>query len=245
MKKTPSGIMKKILITKEGKKFYVKDTSKDYHCQFGYVKAEDLKKRKVVTNTGKEMYVIKPTFKDKFKKIKRGAQIIPLKDIGTIITETGINNKTTVVDAGSGSGALALYIAKHAKKVYSYDIREDHLKIARKNKQYLGLKNIEFNNHNVYENIPVKSDVVILDLPEPWEAIKSVEKSLRPGGYVVSYSPTIPQTADFVNNLSERFIHERTIEIILRNWEIDGRKVRPRSKGIGHSGFISISRKIR
>ena len=40
----------KVLMTKQGKKFLVKDTKKDYHCQYGFIKKEDLKNGLVKTN---------------------------------------------------------------------------------------------------------------------------------------------------------------------------------------------------
>ena len=49
-------MFKLILLSKEGKKFFVKDINADYHCQFGFVTAADLKKAKpgtaVKTNKG-------------------------------------------------------------------------------------------------------------------------------------------------------------------------------------------------
>ena len=91
-----------------------------------------------------------------------------------------------------------------------------------------------------------KIDLIVLDLPEPWKAIDAARKSLKVGGFLVSYSPSIPQTTDFVNDINKDkdFVHVKTSEIIERNWEIDGRKVRPRSQQIGHSGFISFVRRI-
>ena len=88
--------------------------------------------------------------------------------------------------------------------------------------------------------------MVILDLPEPWLAIPSAKKALKVGGFLVSYSPSVPQMMDFVNaiNKDENFTHIKASEIIEREWEIDGRKVRPRSQQIGHSGFISFARRI-
>jgi len=52
--------------------------------------------------------------------------------------------------------------------------------------------------------------------------------------------------SDFVNkiNIDENFVHVKTSEIIEREWEIDQRRVRPKSQAIGHSGFISFVRKI-
>lgn len=244
--------VEKILITKQGKKFYVKDSSKDFHCQFGLIKASDLKKAKpgsvVKTNTDKELYVIEPNFVDIYRKIKRGAQIIPLKDIGSIITETGLNPKSKVVDAGAGSGGLSCFMATIAKEVTTYDIRDDFIKIVEKNKESLGLKNLKIKKGSVYDSITEKNvDIVTLDLPEPWEAVDNAEKALKAGGFMVSYSPTIPQVMDFIKAIkeNEKLIFLKTIEIIERDWDVDGRKVRPATQKIGHSGFLTFVRKVR
>jgi len=89
-------------------------------------------------------------------------------------------------------------------------------------------------------------DLITLDLPDPWNALGTVEKSLKIGGFLVSYSPTIPQVMDFINiiNKKERFIHLKTIELIQREWEIDQRKVRPMTTQTVHTGFLSFVRKI-
>ena len=63
---------------------------------------------------------------------------------------------------------------------------------------------------------------------------------------MVSYSPSIPQVIDFVNAVrkNESFVYLKTVEIIEREWEVEERRVRPKSKGIGHSGFLSFARKV-
>src|SRR3989338_4971435 len=113
--------IKKILITRHGKKFYAKDLESDVHTQYGFVKKEDIEKSNegdlLKSNTEKEFFVFNPSFIDLYRKIKRDAQIIPLKDIGFIIAETGINRESKVLDAGSGSGALACFLAAIAKEV--------------------------------------------------------------------------------------------------------------------------------
>lgn len=240
-----------VLITAKGKKFYVKDKSKDLHTQYGYIKAAELAKVKpgttLTTNTGTKLTVLKPSFIDIYKKIKRIAQIIPLKDIGSIITETGINNKSKVLDAGAGSGGLACFLAHIAKEVITYDIREDFIKIVEHNKELLDLSNLKIKQGSVYDSVKEKNfDLFTLDVPEPWLAIKTAEKALQVGGFFVSYSPTIPQVSDFVEALkrSDKLIHLKTIEITEREWDVDCRKVRPRTQGIGHSGFITFARKI-
>ncbi|MEK6868976.1 MAG: methyltransferase domain-containing protein [Nanoarchaeota archaeon] len=240
--------MMKVLISKNDK-FLVKDTSKDYHTKYGFFKKEDLKKsgKAIKTNTGKEFSIFNPYFIDLYKKIKRDAQIIPLKDIGLILAETGINNKSKIVDAGAGSGALCCFLANIAKEVTTYDIREDFIEIVKHNIDYLKLKNVKIKNKNIYDGIDEQNvDLIVLDLPEPWNAIEAAKKALKIGGFLVSYSPTIPQTADFINKINNDndFAHIKTSEIIEREWEVDGRKVRPKSQQIGHSGFVSFVRRI-
>ena len=240
--------MMKVLISKNDK-FLVKDISKDYHTKHGFFKKEDLKKsgKAIKTNTGKEFSIFNPYFIDLYKKIRRDAQIIPLKDIGLIVAETGVNNKSKVVDAGSGSGALCCFLANIAKEVITYDIREDFIEIVNHNVAYLKLKNVKIKNKNVYDGIDEKNaDLIVLDLPEPWNAIEAAKKALKVGGFLVSYSPTIAQTADFVNSINKdkNFVHVKTSEIVEREWEVEGRKVRPKSQGIGHSGFVSFVRRV-
>ena len=95
------------------------------------------------SNTNKEFFIFAPAFIDLYRKIKRDAQIIPLKDIGLIIAETGINKESKVLDAGSGSGALACFLASISKEVVTYEIREDFIEIVKSNIEFLGLKNIK------------------------------------------------------------------------------------------------------
>ncbi len=243
--------IQRVLITKQGRKFYAKDLNQDLHTQYGYIKKDDLKKANegdlIKSNTNKEFYIFSPAFIDVYKKIKRDAQIIPLKDIGLIIAETGINKESKILDAGSGSGALSCFLASLAKEVVTYEIREDFIEIVKSNIEFLGLKNIKIKNKNIYEEIDERSiDVVTLDVPEPWKALDNCARALNSGGFLVSYSPSIPQVADFVNALrnNENYVYIKTIELIEREWEVEERKVRPKSKGIGHSGFLSFARKV-
>jgi tRNA (adenine57-N1/adenine58-N1)-methyltransferase len=240
----------KILIGPEGKKFYLKDISQDFHCQFGLIKKEDLKKKDgsiVKTNTGKELTIFTSSFIDSYKRIKRGAQIITRKDAAMIIAETGINQNSKVVDSGAGSGALSCLLANICKEVTTYELREDFTKIVEKNKEFLNLKNLKIKNKNIYEGITEKNiDLITLDLPEPWLAIEPAKKALKGGGFIVNYSPTIPQVMDFVSKINKEngLIHLKTMELIQREWEVQDRKVRPKTTQTVHTGFLTFCRKI-
>jgi tRNA (adenine57-N1/adenine58-N1)-methyltransferase len=239
----------KILITPVGRKFHYNGS--DLHTQFGFVRKEAIDKAKpgdvLLTNTGKEMTLMEASFLDVYKKIKRGAQIIPLKDLGKVIAETGIDRTSLVLDAGGGSGATTCFLANIAKKVYTYEIREDFHKIVEHNIKFLGLKNVVLKRADIYEGIREKKlDLMMLDLPEPWKVLPHIA-ALNVGGFLVSYSPTIPQVSDFVEavKLDKRLLYLKTTETIEREWEIEGRKVRPMSQAIGHSGFLVFCRRIK
>ena len=243
--------IKLVLVSSSGKHLYVRNLSQDYHCQYGLVKKEDLKKIKgsgtVKTNTNVELSAFAPGFTDLYRKLKRAPQIIPLKDMGSIVAETGVNKHSFVVDAGSGSGALALFLANIVGKVVSYEIRKDFAAVAEENVKFLKLKNVTIKNKDVYEGIDEKDvDVITLDLPEPWKALSAVDKALKIGGFVVSYSPTTPQVSDFTAaaTKNKNLLYLKTIEIIQREWEFNERVVRPKSQPIGHSGFLTFLRKI-
>lgn len=244
--------IKKLLMTRDGRSFYIRSMSKDVHTQFGYIKAADIKKADVgdelVTNKGKKMFLLDAGFIDVYGKIKRGAQIVPRKDIGLILAETGVNKKSRVVDAGGGSGALTLMLANSVKEVVTYEIREDFYKIVDENVKFLGFKNVTLKNDDIYKGVAEKNvDLMTLDLPEPWLVIEHAAKALVPGGYLVSYSPSVPQMMDFVNEVlrNDNFLHVKSCEVMEREWEVHERKVRPKTQMIGHSGFLSFCRLIK
>ena len=240
---------KQVVISRE-RFYFVEDESKDFHCTEGIISKKDLKKKpgsRIKTNKDKEFIIINPSFIDLYKKIKRLPQIIPRKDIGLIIAETGINKNSRIVDAGSGSGGICLFLSNLVKEVTTYEINVEYSKLVKENIKFLGLKNIKIKNKNIYKGIDENDlDLVILDVPEPWNAIRSAENALKVGGFLVSYSPSVPQVMDFVNTISksDSFIVLKTVEIIERNWEINERKVRPVSRAIGHSGFLTFVRRI-
>jgi len=230
-------------------KFVVKRADQDFHSKHGFIRKDDLKNNKAVTNTGVEFSLFESPFIDMYDRKKRMAQIITQKDIGTIICETGLGKDSTVLEAGSGSGALCCFLANICKKIISYEIREDHLAVAKENAQMLGMENITFKMADVRDKIAEKNvDVVVLDMPDPWNALANASKALKLGGFLVVYSPTIPQVMDTVaavnSSHKDTLQHISTFETIQRPWEIDERKVRPFSSYINHTAFLTFIRKV-
>lgn len=231
---------------RKARKYYVSDDSRDFHCNEGIVSKEDLAKEDgtvIASNKGHEFVVFNPQFTDEYARMTRGPQMIPLKDIGLILTTCGLNKDSVVMEAGVGSGGLGVVLSSVCKKVISYEIREDHIEVAEKNKRRLNLENWEIKQGDITEDVSEEGfDTIVLDMPNPWDA--KVGEALKVGGYLVSYSPSMPQVMDFVENVGENFEVIKTVRVMEEEWEVYGRKVRPISGSIIHSGFLTFVRKV-
>ncbi|MEK6964487.1 MAG: methyltransferase domain-containing protein [Nanoarchaeota archaeon] len=225
------------------------DPDKDFHSKYGIISKKDLaKKAGTVLKAGKEeFYLLEPCFIDLYKTLKRSAQIINLKDIGVIISHTGIHRESIVMDAGTGSGAFACFIAAVAKHMVSYDVDLERTTLAQKNARDLGLMNVEFKKGDVYKAETIKEqdiDVLLLDVPEAWQALKTAEKVLKVGGFLVIYTPQIHQAQKAVVALPKNMLHERTIEVMEREWLVDEMRLRPNSGDMMHTAFLTFVRKL-
>ena len=229
--------------------YFVEDVNKDYQCSEGIIAKSDLQKVDVIVKSSKnkEFFIFDASFIDSYKGIKKLAQTIPLKDLGFILAETGISKSSVVVDTGSGSGGSACFLARYVKKVYSFDINENNIRQTEENASHFNLKNVVVKKADAYKKLPVKNaDIVLLDLPEPWRAIGPSDTTLKVGGFMIAYCPQITQAQQFINGILEQgnYIHVKSVEIVERDWKIEGQIVRPRSLSNIHSGFVTIVRKI-
>lgn len=244
--------MKRLLIDKKGRRQLV-DEGKDLHTHGGVVKKEQLEAvnhaGEVETHMGKKFFILKPSIIDFIEKMEKRAQIIYPKDSAMIIGLTGLTSGSRVVEAGTGVAGMTLMLANAVMpegKVYSYEIRKEHQDQAREHLEEAGLLDyVELKDKSIYEGIDEKDiDVVILDLPEPWLASEHAAKALVFGGYLVCYSPSIEQIKKFVTSLPKEFQDTQTIEVILREWEVSEQRCRPNTRMVGHTGFITITRKL-
>lgn len=236
--------IKKVLIDEKGNRYYW--SSGDLQTFLGVLKENEIKDSKglLKSHTNKNFILFEPNFVDKLEKLKRGPAIITKKDIGYIITSTGIHRNSKVLDAGTGSGFLTAYLARITPNVITYEKNLEFLNIAKKNFNDLGL-DIKIKEKDIYEGIDEKNlDLIILDLPEPWKVLDHAKKSLRNGQFLVCYLPTISQVIRLVEESKDKFILEKVVELMEREWHIEGLKVRPKSQMIAHTAFLVFLRNI-
>ena len=235
--------MKKVLFDFFGNKYYWEKG--DFNTKYGQIKESELKKDKdkVVSNKGKDFFVLKANFLDNLAKIKRGPAIMLQKDIGLILAYANINKNSIVLEAGSGSGMLTIFLSRVAKKVYSYEINKEFYNIVDGNLKSLKINNVILKNKDIFKKIDEKNlDAIVLDMLEPWKAIENCKKALKESGYLVVYVTNIYQLTTLMNNKSRLYV-EKIVEVIERDWIFDKLRIRPKSNIIGHTGFLVFLRK--
>jgi tRNA (adenine57-N1/adenine58-N1)-methyltransferase len=198
----------------------------------------------------KQFWILKPSLQDKLQSLKRKAQIILPRDSAQIISNCSIESNQKVMEAGIGSGSLTIVLANSIApggKVISYDNREDFINHAMKNIKNSKLeKYVETKLKDVTTGIDEKNlDAVVLDIPNPWGAVKHVYKALKPGGYLCTYSPLTTQVEKSVKEIKKHnFIEIKTIENIQREMVVSEKGMRPKFGMLGHTGYLTFARKV-
>ena len=232
------------------REFIVKVSDEQLHTDFGIVELSTLADKvpgdTVVAHKGQEFTIQRPKMPDFFRHAKRtGAPMMP-KDIGMVIAYTGLNKNDVVLDAGTGSGILTMYLGSIAKRVVTYEVKEDFVRVARKNVENAGLDNVELRCGDIVEeinNIDEKFDVITLDTQNSKDVIPNVRKVLHPGGFLATYSPFFEQTKEIRDAMEAEDLYDvMTIECTEREISFSARGTRPSTTKVGHTGFITIAR---
>ncbi len=237
----------KILIGKE-REFLIKTKSQNsISTDKGIIDTKGIKEGKVVeTHLGEKFLVSKPNFYDLFSRIKRGPQIIRLKDGAYIAFRLGVMQGDKVLDCGGGSGAMTLILANIVGpngKVVSVEKNDKFCKIIEENSKLMGFKNIKIINSEIKDVKGGPFDAMNIDLPSPWNHLKKIDELLRPGGMISFYTPNTTQAQRLKKEI-KNYRFEGMYEIIEREWKLNGEICHPKFHMLGHTGFISFYRKL-
>jgi len=201
------------------------------------------------TDRGHVLLAVRPTLGDFVLEMPRGPQIIYPKDLGNIVSLADIFPGATVIEGGLGSGSLTAALLRavgSAGQVITYEINESVVANALRNVQKVvpDTSNLTITICDIYEGITQREvDRVVLDVPEPWQAVSGIGNALVMGGILLSFLPTILQVHHLVNdlNLDGRFQMIETVETLLRSWHVTERSVRPNHRMVAHSGFLTTA----
>jgi tRNA (adenine57-N1/adenine58-N1)-methyltransferase len=205
------------------------------------------------TSKGMVVHAFRPRLADVILKMPRQAQVIYPKDLGSLLVYSDVFPSSRVLEAGTGSGALTMALCRAVGpdgRVVSYELRPDHREQA--------ISNIEANEGKLPAWLDLRLgdvrdvgskgesfDRALLDLPEPWETLGALRQVLIPGGVLCAYLPTTIQVHQLVMDLEPGgFLHLETFETLKRSWYVAERSVRPDHRMIGHTGFVTVARRL-
>jgi len=204
----------------------------------------------VKSHLGSTFYLLQPSLGILIQDIKRNTQIMYPKDIGYTLVTLGIGLGSTVIEAGTGSGALTTALAWAVGtqgKVYSYEVRQEIQNLAQKNLERVGfLPRVDLKLKDISAGFDEKNvDVVFLDLPNPYDYISQAKEALMPGGYFGAIVPTVNQVERLLYALHEHlFAFVDVCEILLRYYKANPIRLRPTDRMVAHTGYLIFARKI-
>lgn len=206
-----------------------------------------------VKNTaGEPFLVLRPTYAQLVPNLPRQAQVIYPKDIGPILLWGDIYPGATVIEVGTGPGALTIALLRAvggAGQVISYEARADFAEMAQQNvAQFYGeAPNWTVKIRDAFDGFDETGvDRLTVDLAEPWRILEIAAATLRPGGLIVGYVPTVLQVKQLVDALRAHgaFGAIESFEVLQRFWHVENRSIRPEHRMVAHTGFIVVARAI-
>lgn len=242
-----------VLKNNKHKHLAVLKDDQEFVSQNGVIKFNDIRElpSTVTSSKNHEYYVYIPSFDEFILLMKRGPQIIYPKDIGAILIAGNISKNSNILEIGTGSGALTLYlnlILDKKSRLFTLDENEKNQRRAQKtierfvaSSKINNLVDVNYINSKLsafaFNDLADKVDTIITDIPEPWEFF--LKNQIKQNLNWVSYLPSISQVEKIVTKLRENnFVNIKITETLNREWIVDKKIVRPKNEMVGHTGFV-------
>lgn len=244
-----------LLVSPTNKTFLLKlVTGGELHTHRGIVKHDDLINLRwgsqVRSHMGAEYCLLQPGLSEILRETTRNTQIMYPKDIGFVLLMMGIGPGATVLEAGTGSGALTTALAWAVGlegRVISYDIRPEMQKLARKNLEKVGFADrVTLKLADIAEGFTEKGvDALFLDVSNPHDYMGQARAALKDGGFFGSILPTTNQVSKLLQALYQHnFAFPDVCEVLLRYYKPVPERLRPTDRMVAHTGFLIFARKM-
>lgn len=245
-----------LLISPDSKRFLVRlEPGCEQHTHRGYVRHDDIigqpTGRIVLSHSGQRFTVLHPSMEETIMSVRRATQIVYPKDLGYILLKLSIVSGVHVIEAGSGSGALTVALARYVSpggQVYSYEVREDMHNLARNNVETVGLSEaVTFHLGSIDEGFVERDvDALFFDLREPWLYLEHATEAMADGAFLGSVVPTMNQLVNLVTAIQRReaFTDLEVCELLLRQYKTVPERMRPMDRLTAHTGYLAFARKV-
>lgn len=245
-----------MLVSPDEKRFQVRLTAgAQLHTHRGYIPHDAIIGKQygdsIATQMGHPFLLLQPSTFDLTMHVKRASQIVYPKEIGHIILRMNIVPGSRIVEAGTGSGALTLALARLVRpdgKVFTYEERDDMHELARKNFERVGVLDvIELKQRDIRAGFDERGvDALFLDVREPWQFLSQAHVALKGGGFFGSLVPTTNQISDLLAEMERLggWAEIEVIEILERNYKVNAERLRPFDRMIAHTGYLIFARAV-
>lgn len=207
--------------------------------------------REIESHLGYPFVVLEPGLSDLIKNIKRTTQIMYPKDIGYALLKLNVRAGSRVIEAGTGSGGLAMALARAVGadgRVYSYEVRDDIQRLAQSNLDELGLTDVvELKLRDIAEGFDETDvDALFLDVRRPWAYLQPVTAALKNSGFFGAILPTTNQVVELVRGLEaeQAYGHIEVEEVLVRPYKAVPQRLRPADRMVAHTGYLTFARKV-
>ncbi|MBC7232741.1 MAG: tRNA (adenine-N1)-methyltransferase [Chloroflexi bacterium] len=204
----------------------------------------------LTTHLGYPLLALRPSLHDMIMSIERVSQIVYPKEIGYILLKLNVGPGCRIIEAGTGSGALTIALAHAVRpngRVYSYEIREDMLRVAARNLADTGLQEwVELKQRDIATGFDERDiDAAFLDVRTPWLYLQAVWNALAEGGFFGAIVPTANQVSELIAALESSYFGDIEVsEILLRPYKPVAARLRPADRMVAHTGYLVFARRI-
>jgi tRNA (adenine57-N1/adenine58-N1)-methyltransferase len=244
-----------LLVGRDRKSFIVRlEAGSQLHTHRGVVAHDDLIGTpwgtQLSTHLGYPFLFLRPSTDDLVRDLKRTTQIVYPKDAGYILMKMRITPGCRVVEAGTGSGGLALVFAQAVSPtgcVYTYEARPEMQELARRNLEQLGLAEfVEFKLRDAADGFDeCDADALFLDLPTPWDYLPQAHAALTGSGFLGCILPTTNQVSRLIGALEgANFGLIEVEELLLRQYKAVPARLRPMDRMVAHTGYLIFARAL-